>query len=143
MADATPRTYIYGIIGFVFVIMAGLTIIAPFAADNPTMVATDKYAEFNTSFNRMTDVQEELAGIQSSIADASTDFGTFGVLNALVSTAWQSLKLLFTSLGFMNDAYGGMTTVFGVPAWIPALIILIVITMIAFTIWSAIFQSEL
>lgn len=143
MADATPRTYIYGIIGFVFVILAGLTFISPFAEENPAMVSSSKYADFNASFNSFSDVQDELGDIQTSITDASTDFGTFGVLNALVSTAWQSLKLLFTSLGFMNDAYTGMSSVFGVPTWIPSLIILVVVTMIAFTIWSAIFQSEL
>lgn len=143
MADATPRTYIYGIIAFVFVISAGIYFVNQFAAENPAMVAGSKYADFQGRFDQYQAVTDELGQIQSGITSANTDFGVFGVLNALVSSAWQSLKLLFASLGFMNDAYGGLSTVFGVPAFIPGLIILSVVAMIAFTIWSAIFQSEL
>lgn len=143
MADATPRTYIYGILAFVFVIVGGVTLTAQFALKNPAMVAGDSYGQFNQSFNKLADVTTQIGGIESSITNANTDFGAFGVLNALVSSAWQSLKLLGTSLGFMNGAYQGMTAVFGVPAWIPGIIILFVVVMIVFTIWSAIFQSEL
>jgi hypothetical protein len=143
MADATPRTYVYGILAFVFVIVAGVSFIALFAEKNPAMITGNTYTGFNSSFNRLSDVTTQIGTIQGSITEANADFGAFGVLNALVSSAWQSLKLLGTSLGFMSDAYGGMTTVFGVPAWIPGLIVLFVVTMLAFTIWSAIFQSEL
>jgi hypothetical protein len=143
MADATPRTYIYGIIAFVFIIVAGVSLVALFSANNPSMVAGDSFSSFNSSFNKLSDATTEIGSIQSSISDSDTDFGAFGVLNALVSSAWQSLRLLASSLGFMSDAYGGMTTVFGVPAWIPGLIVLFVVVMLAFTIWSAIFQSEL
>jgi hypothetical protein len=143
MADATPRTYVYGIIAFVFVIVAGVSLVAMFAEKNPAMVTGSTYSQFNQSFNKLADVTTQIGVIQNKITNVKTDFGVFGVLNELVNSAWQSLKLLATSLDFMSDAYGGMTTVFGVPAWIPSLIVLFVVAMLAFTIWSAIFQSEL
>lgn len=142
MANATPRTYIYGIILFTLVIVAGISFIGLFGAENPSMTA-GKYQEFNESMNRLTDVTDQVGGLDSGIREASTDFGAFGVLNALISSAWQTLKLLGSSLGFMSSAYGAMNSVFGVPAWITGLIALLVVSMIVFTIYSAIFQTEL
>ncbi|RLA46951.1 MAG: hypothetical protein DRR04_05370 [Gammaproteobacteria bacterium] len=142
MAEATPRKYVYGIILFTLVVVSGISFMSIFGADNPAML-TDKYGEFNESMNQLSSVTDQVGSLESGIRDASTDFGAFGVLNALISSAWQTLKLLGSSLGFMSLAYSAMSSVFGVPAWIPGLIALLVISMIVFTIYSAIFQTEL
>lgn len=143
MADATPRKYVYGIILFTLVVVAGIGLMSVFGADNPAMLSGGKYSEFNSSMNKLADVTDQVGSLDSGIRDASTDFGAFGVLNALISSAWQTLKLLGTSLSFMSEAYGAMSSVFGVPAWIPGLIGLLVVAMLVFTIYSAIFQTEL
>ena len=142
MADATPRTYIYGIILFTLIMVAGIGFMGILGADNPAMT-TGKYDEFNKSMNKLTDVTEQVGSLDGGIQDAGAEFGTFGVLNALISSAWRTLQLLGTSLGFMSTAYGAMFSVFGIPTWIPGLISLLVVTLIVFTIFSAIFQTEL
>jgi hypothetical protein len=143
MADATPRTYIFGLIAFVFVIVGGLSIVGVFAGNNPAMVTGSTYSDFNSSFNKFNEVNSEVGSIQNGLVNENNDFGAYGVLNSLMNGAWQSLRLLGTSLGFMTTVYGGLATVFGVPAWIPTLIGLFFIAILAFTIWSAIFRSEI
>lgn len=137
MAQVQPRTYIIGIIIFCLFIVGGVSLLASFGV-NSTQVT-----DFNTTFDKMNDVTDVTSDLRGSIENADTDFGAFGVLNSLISSAWQSLRLLFTSLGFMEDAYTGLNTFFGVPAWIPALLGSIVIVIIAFAIFGAIFQRDL
>lgn len=143
-ADATPRSYVFGIIIFTLLIVGGISIFASFGAVNPSMVTSTKYEQFNNTFNKFSDLNESVTNLQSSIeSDDNKEFGVFGVLNGLINAAWNSLKLIFQSFGFMSDVGDGLNKVFGVPSWIPNLLFLSVITMLAFTIWSAIFQSEL
>ena len=108
--------------------------------DKDSITGDATYTQFNKTFNKLDQVTDKVEGLQSSIDDAEPEQGLFGVLNSLISTAWNSLKLVFTSFGFMDGVFSGMYAVFGVPAWIPALIILIVVVIIAFEIWRAIFQ---
>jgi hypothetical protein len=143
MADATPRSYIFALIAFTFVILGVLALYSGFASYNPTMVSNTKYADFNSTFNRYSDLEGNITGMRSSITDSENEIGIFGVLNGLINTAWNSLKFMFTSFSFSSDILNGLTTVFGIPAWIPALIILSITVMLIFVIWSAIFQSEL
>jgi hypothetical protein len=143
MAEVLPRHYLFGVLAFTLFIVAGVSLLGIFKAQDPSFATDDSYARFNASFNQLEDVSTTVGALQTGITNSDTDFGVFGVLNALISSAWQSLKLMFTSFGIMNDAYNGLSTVFGVPSWIPGLVILAVIIMIAFTIYSAIFQKEL
>lgn len=143
MASATPRKYVYGIILFTLIIVSGISFVSLFGANNPSMTAGE-YGAFNKSMNKLTDITNRVNSIDEGFTDPNKqDFGTFGVLNGLINGAWQTLRLLGSSLSFMSDAYEGVSSVFGVPSWIPGLIALLVIAMIVFTIYSAIFQTEL
>lgn len=143
MAEILPRHYIIGIIMFTFFIVGGVSMLGIFADSDSTFTQDEKFTQFNESFNVLNDVSNQVDSLETSITDADTDFGVFGVLNALISSSWQALKLLFTSLSFMDGVFGGIASVFGVPSWIPAIIILIVTVIIAFAIFSAIFQRDL
>lgn len=143
MAEVLLRHYIWGIIIFTLFIVGGVSMLAIYKDGDPSFASDDTYTRFNQSFNRLDDVTSTVSNLQSGITDADTDFGSFGVLNALISSSWQSIRLMFTSFGIMNDAYNGLSAIFGIPAWIPSLIILAVTVLIAFTIYSAIFQKEL
>jgi hypothetical protein len=143
MADATPRSYVYGMIIFTLVIVGGMSIYATFGHYSPAMTSSTKYIQFNQTFDKYSELNESVGNLQASITESPADLGVFGVLNGLINTAWNGLKLIFTSFGFMNNAGQGLSDVFGVPAWIPSLLLLTIIVMFAFTIWSAIFQSEL
>lgn len=142
MVKVLPSSYIIGIIIFTLFIVGGVSVLGIFQQSDPTFAAGEKYSKFNESFNKLNDVTEEVTDIQDSIENTQSDYGAFGVLNSLISSAWQSLRLLASSFSFMDSAFSGMT-MFGMPGWIPALIILVVIVMISFAVFAAIFQREL
>lgn len=137
-----PSQYIIGIILFTFVMVAGVAFLAEMNSVDPTFTDDPKMEQFNDTFNKMSDVTSNVDSLQSNIEDADTDFGTFGVLNSLISSGWQTLKLLFSSFSFMDSAYAGLSTFFGLPAWIPLFIGMLVTVMLAFAIYAAIFQRE-
>ena len=142
MADINPRTYLYGMIMMMFIIVSGIGLLSEFKSSDATFDSADQTGEFNRTFNKFSDLQTEVSGLKSNIEDADTDFGAFGVLNALISSAWQSLKLLFGSFSFMSSVFNGLEAVFGVPAYIPVFIGLLITVTIIFSIYKMIFQTE-
>lgn len=140
--ETLPRHYITGIIIFTFFIVGGVSMISILGDSDATLTQDTKFQRFNQSFNVMGDVSSSVGDLESGITEADTDFGTFGVLNALISSAWQSVRLLFSSFGFMTGVWSGMSELFGVPAWVAGLIALLVTVMIAFAIYTLIFQRE-
>ena len=103
----------------------------------------EKYSQFNRSFNKLAKVSTEVGELEKGITDAETDFGIFGVLNSLINSAWNALKLIFTSFGFMNPVFLALNYIFGVPLWIGGLVNLAIIVLFVFVIYSAIFQREI
>jgi len=135
--------YIISIIIFTFFIVGGISMIASFSSyDNTFIGDAEKYQEFNNSFNTYDDIQDNVGDIESSIKNTEADAGLFGFLNALIGSAWNTLKLTFSSFTFMTSAFLGLNTVFGIPVWIPTLIGLIITIIIAFAIYKAIFQVQ-
>lgn len=143
MADILPRHYIYGIIVFVFIMVGGIAILAEFNNANANFVDNTKYVEFNESFHKLNEITESIETIENNIVTDVPDPGVWGVLNSLIQSSWQTLKLLFNSFRFMKIATAATTKIFGIPAWIPGLISLFITVLLAFAIYSAIFQREI
>lgn len=140
---ALPSTFVLSTIVFSMLVFGGLTIFSEINNVQSSFLDSEKYPEFNASFNKLADVNESVGGLRAGIGSTSPDWGFFGVLNALYNGAWNTLKGLFTSMAFMNDVWNGLTTVFGVHPYFAWMISLIVTTLIAFGIYSAIFQREI
>jgi len=138
-----PRNYIIGIIMFTMVIVGVVALISMAQKDNPAMVDQQRLKDFNDTFNVMDDVNSTVGTFQDNIENAESDFGVLGVLNSLVSSAWQSLRLLFSSFSFMNAVFGGLYTVLGIPVWVGNMIVLCVTVLFAFAIFSVIFQRDI
>lgn len=143
MSNILPRHYIMGIVIFTIFIVGGVSMMGIFAETDPTFTDSDKFTQFNDSFDVMSDVTTEVDDLESSITNADTDFGALGVLNSLISGAWQSLRLVFSSFEFMDGVWSGTNYIFGVPIWVASMITLLVTVLLVFAIWSAIFQREL
>lgn len=143
MADVLPRHYIIGIIIFTFFIVGGIAILTEFNNARPGFVDDEKFTQFNSSFNKMNDLTGAVEDLENTIteSDEDQDLGIFGVLDALINTGWNTLKLLFTSFGFMEAIFASLS-MFGVPTWVGALLVLMVTVMIAFAIYTAVFQRE-
>lgn len=137
--NAKISTYFVGVVMFTFFIVAGISMIAIFNESDSTFIDTAKYNSFNQSVNKYQDVTESLGDIQESVTGAEGG----NELADLIKVAWNTLKSLPTLFSFMTSAYFGLATFFGVPLWIPSLLAGIVIIIIIFAIWSAIFQNDI
>lgn len=143
MAEILPRNYIFGIIIFTLFIVGGVSMLADLQAADPTFIDAEKYNQFNRTFNKVDELGSSVNNLQSNIENSETDLGFFGVLNALISSAWNTLKLMFGSFGFMNDVFMGTHEIFGVPAFIISIVFMFITVIIAFSIYSAIFQRDI
>jgi len=137
-----PSTYILAIIIFTFFILGGVSMMAELRQSDSTFMADENSRAFNNTFNVYTSLDTSVTGLQSSVEDAGNDWGIFGVVNALIGSAWNALRLLFSSLSFMNVVFVGLG-MFGVPSWVGGLAGLTIIVIIAFAIYSSIFNSEI
>lgn len=135
------KNYIVGVIMFAFVIVGGVTMLGGFFQDDATFGDAQKYQEFNKTFNVLSDVNSNVRSIQTNVegSAASSGFNIFGVIGSLINSAWSSLKLIISSFSFMTSAFNGLTTFFGVPAFIPAIIGLVVVTVLGFALYKALF----
>lgn len=141
MTDMKPSHYIVGIILFTFAIMGVLGLMTAFDQQDENFLDDEEYYAFNTTFNKYDNLNSNIDELQGRLS-SDTEEGTFGVLNSLIKIGWNSLTTLLTSFSFMEDVFNGMTTFFGVPYWIPALIIMLITTLIIFAIFGAIFQKD-
>lgn len=144
MSEVLPSNYVYGIILFTLLIVAGVAMMAELNKSDPDLLADEKSQQFNKSFNQLDAITNKVEGIEADIQDTdSSGWGSFGVLNDLISQAWNTVSLLGSGLSFMHTAFGGVSTVFGVPSWVPAIFVLLVSAMIAFAVFGAIFQKRI
>ena len=141
MAEVEPKHYIIGVIIFGMLITGGLSLMSMINEKDPTFINDDKFSQFNESFNQFDDTTDAVGSLESNIRTTGSDFGVFGVLNALISSVWQTLKLLFSSFSFMNNVFYGLSYVFGVPAWVSAGIISIVTVIFVFFIYGLVFRQ--
>jgi len=141
---AEVRDYLISFAVFTFLIVGGVALLGGFREYDSSFANDAKFSEFNESFSKVSDFEsqtDKFKGVFNS-SDEDNKFGLFGVLDALIETAWYSLKSVFTSFSFIFDVFTSTTSIFGIPAWIPSLIISIIVIILTFAIFSAIFQRD-
>lgn len=134
------KKYIIGVLLFSAIIVGGVSFMATLNARDASFMDGDRLGDFNETFGVLNDVSTQVTELESGITNADADPGLFGVLNSLIMSAWQSLKLTVNSFNFMDDVFTGLGPIFGIPVWIAGIITLIISVVIIFAIWSAIFQ---
>lgn len=143
--DTTPKHYLYGAILFTFMIVGVITLLTEI--DNNTtggMSENQKFQDFKKELDKRDNLTSNLGSIQTGIegTESESNIGAFGVLNSLINKAWQTLKGLFKTVSFVGEAFTSASAIFGIPSWVMSLLLLLVVVMIAFSIWSAIFQKN-
>jgi len=125
--------------------VGGVSLLSEFKSANPDFGnnSDKKLDQFNATFNKLDDVTKNIDTMESSIVNATTEEGTFGTLNSLIKGAWNTIKMLFTSFGFMTAVFGGISTFFGIPLWVVNLTFAIITVVLIFSVLSAILQREL
>jgi uncharacterized membrane protein len=142
LGEITPRNFIFGFIIFTLIIISGITILTEYNNVKPGIVNDDRFRAFNETFNKYSDVISSGDNLQSGIEDSNPEKSIFGVLDSLINSAWGTLKSFFSTFSFMSTAFGGISVVFGIPSWVSALITTMILVMIAFSIYSLIFQGK-
>lgn len=134
---ALPRNYVIGLVIFCIFIFGGMWLIGDFGINDAST------SSFNNTFYVYNDIASDISSIRNSTEKAETDFGAFGVLNSLINSAWVGLKVLFHTGDITSALADDVSNFFHIPFEILMLISLIVIVVIAFAIWGAIFQRDL
>ena len=141
MTNATPSSYIIGIILFMLVVGSGISMIGVFRSYDSTFTDNVNYTDIVTTFNKTEQIQDEIGGLQDDVEGGENDYDQYGVIGSLIENSWSSIRLLGRSFSFMDDVFDGLS-IFGVPAWVTSLITLIISVMIIFAIYSLIFQGR-
>lgn len=134
---ATPRNFIVAMLIFCVFIVGGIFLITDFGIND------SQTGEFNNTFYIVNNITGDIGNIRGSIESSDNDFGAFGVLNGLINSAWTSLKLLFGSYDIAQAVFDDAGKFLGIDATIVLLLGSIVLVIIAFAMWSAIFQRDL
>jgi len=145
MAEILIRHYIYGIILFTLLITAGVSLITDISTTEGNLLNDDEITKFNRTFNKRSDLEASINTMQTNIESTSSEGGiltALGVLGSLINSVWNSLALMFSSFSFMGTILLGSHTIFGLPSWLAAFIGLFITVLIAFGIFTIIFQRE-
>lgn len=140
---AEMKEYLVGIVLFTFVIMGGMLFLSEFSAHSATMRSGNDLQAFNDTFNTFDKITTQVNNLKGNIEGSDNDFGLFGVLNSIIGSTWQAVKLFFSSFSFMDSVFNGLShSPFNLPAWVPALIITLITISIVFAIWSLVFNRD-
>lgn len=147
MAEILPKHIYIATIFFVFAILGGLYMINEMIQDKPDFLSSgdaDELEKFNESFNKLEDINRSVHAIQENIQTKPDEglLGKFGMLGGLINSAWNTIVFMFVSLSFLNSAFYALEDTFGIPSWVPVLLVLVFIVIIAFGILKMIFKAE-
>lgn len=139
MALESMQNYIIGVILFVIVISGGVFILGNFYAVDNSIDASNRVGSFNNTLNKASEVTLAVEGIDSSIEQNNTS--PLGWVDVVFGSAYNGLRAVKSSMGFMGVATKEAGGLFGVPPFITVLLALIFVVIIAFAIWSAVTRS--
>lgn len=138
---ATIKSYVYGTIMFSFIILGLVTIMSNFFGNKVTLSQdSDEYARFNSTFNTFDSINAGTNQLQQSMQQSPSQKGSFGFLDSLISSAWNTLTNVFTSFSAITNMLSSLSSYFGIPTWVGGTLISLIVAVISFSIYSAIFR---
>jgi hypothetical protein len=140
----TPRDYIIGVIIFTIIVGSCAFIMSELKSDNPTLGDDSvEFQSFNSTFYKYNEVSSTVGKWQLNMENVSQDNSVLGVWDSLISGGWSILSLLGSSFSFMNGVFVGFAAVLGIPTFVVTLMYLIVIVIIIFSVYSAVFRTQI
>lgn len=136
------KYYIIGVIMFTVVIGGGSYITGSFYNFDNSIDGVGELSQFESSMYRASNLTTAVDDLDSSINNVdAADTGVLGWLNVLLGSAFNGLKVIGQSMGFMSQVSSDSAYLFGIPPFIIALITLVVTVIIVFAIYSAITRT--
>ena len=146
MAEILIRHLLFGFIIFTFFIVGGMSMIGEMAQKNPDFATDPSVQQFNVTLDKYADLTSSVKKVETGVGESAEGKGSpgdFGFLNTLITGGYNLLTGLFTSFTFMGEAITGIAAVFALPSWMPVLIGFFITIIVAFGIYTAIFQREI
>lgn len=146
MAETLMRHLLYGIIVGTIAIMGVMFMLSELVSDsgNPEFFSNDNLTSLNRTFNKFYELNQSVQNFESGIQNSrnETQWGVFGVINGIIQSTWSVITGLFTSLGFFKDMLGSLDEYLPIPSWVGGALILIVLVLVGFGIFTIVFQKE-
>lgn len=127
-----------------FLLVVGFTawFASQIALNNPGAIDADQLKRFNNTFNSLEDYQDTADDLQSETQNVVGEQGLFGFLNSLINQAWNTLRTLFTSFGFITSAISAISNFFGIPAFITGIGTAVITLVFVFGVLAVIFNRD-
>jgi len=136
MANVTASSIIIGILLFVGLASGSFIMIGSFIQSDDSA----RYAEYNSSFTKLTDVRANAEEIKTGIETANPSSGILGILNGLVESSWGSIKLIWSSIDTMTTILGDISEHLFIDTWLIVTITSIIFIAIVFALMAAWFK---
>lgn len=136
------KYYLIGIVIFMVVIGGGVYILGSFHNADNSIDSSGELSQFNDSLYKASNITKVINDLDASINSVTSEkVGALGWLNALLGSAFNGLKLIGQSVGFMKVVASEAGVILGIPSFIISLLVLITIIIIAFAIYTAITRT--
>ena len=138
----------FGFIIFTFFVVGGVWLMLELqgthlgSPSSNAFTSHPKFAEFNNTFNIEGNLDNEIGRLQDATNTSTTNWGPLGVLNSLIGTVWNSLRLMFSAVTTMTGVFTAGLTVFGIPAWVGGMMLMMITILVVFGIYTVVFQKE-
>jgi hypothetical protein len=130
-----------GVVMAIIIITSGVFMIGSFTASDSSIDSANQVGDFNATLDKSVEITTSVNNIQTSIDSVSEEkAGVLGWLNALIGSVFNGLKSIGDTLGFISIASTNAANLFGIPSFILPLLVLIIVIIIGFAIWAAIFK---
>jgi hypothetical protein len=104
---------------------------------------SENISTWNSTFDQYSSLSTSIGGLGTSVQNASTDWGAFGALNSLMSTAGAAIKIIPATFNFADEPLKNGFASYGIPLFVAGIILLIISIIYLFGILNAIFKGGL
>ena len=144
------RDWFFGIAVFMVFILGTLELVS-IAMDTsdgaetgmPGLMTQAQKDEFDNAYN-IDHFQDNITNIKREVTSsvAAPEYGAFSIAMAFLKSTWNSVALLFTSFGFLDDAINNVSGRLELPSWVPSITLTFIAIMLIFWIISLVFQKD-
>jgi len=148
----TPSTLMVGIVLLTVVLGAATSLINEVISNEDITLSgpeTERFTNFK-SLNKTSEINimnNHLSEATNTVAKSSDETNALSAfwsfIDSLSSSIWGTLTLVVGGLGFLGDILFESTALFGLPAWIPGLIVTLITLVSGFAIFYVIFKVRI
>jgi len=142
--EDSVQVLLIGFCMFCLAAMGGVYYLMQMEATEPGyQLNSENISTWNSTFDQYSSLSTSIGGLGTSVQNASTDWGAFGALNSLMSTAGAAIKIIPATFNFADEPLKNGFASYGIPLFVAGIILLIISIIYLFGILNAIFKGGL